>query len=238
MLPNASVLGVDGKKGWVQSIFQCEKPDVIAMQEIKYGVVGDSWVEELWGNKNFGFAQVEANGKLGGMMMIWDSNSFECKDAMGDNRVLAVKGCWKGVRGSIVLACIYGPQVSSHKVSLWNKLEGLMENGDDEWCIFGDFNVIRRHDDRLNSQVNIKEMEDFNTFINTSQLVEIPMGGRKFTRVSDDGLKFSKLDRFLVTEGFKSKWGNLAVVALDRKLSDHCPIVLKDLDVDFGPKPF
>ncbi|PWA80255.1 reverse transcriptase domain, Reverse transcriptase zinc-binding domain protein [Artemisia annua] len=81
-------------------------------------------------------------------------------------------------------------------------------------------------------------IDDFNTFINTTQLVEIPMGGRKFTRVSDDGLKFSKLDRFLVTEGFKSKWGNLAVVALDRKLSDHVPIVLKDLDVDFGPKPF
>ena len=28
------------------------------------------------------------------------------------------------------------------------------------------------------------------------------------------------------------------VVALDRKLSDHCPIVLKDMDVDYGPKPF
>nr|GEW91790.1 reverse transcriptase domain, reverse transcriptase zinc-binding domain protein [Tanacetum cinerariifolium] len=81
-------------------------------------------------------------------------------------------------------------------------------------------------------------MDDFNTFINSSQLVEIPMGGQKFTRVSDDGLKFRKLDRFLVTEGFKSKQGNLAVVALDRKLFDHCPIVLKDLDVNFGLKPF
>ncbi|GJR89688.1 hypothetical protein Tco_0213699 [Tanacetum coccineum] len=32
--------------------------------------------------------------------------------------------------------------------------------------------------------------------------------------------------------------GNLSVVALDRKLSDHCPIVLKDVDLDFRPKPF
>ncbi|GJZ84480.1 putative RNA-directed DNA polymerase [Tanacetum coccineum] len=64
------------------------------------------------------------------------------------------------------------------------------------------------------------------------------MGGRKFTRVSDDGLKFSKLDRFLLNEEFMKLWGNTSVVALDRKLSDHCPIVLKDVDLDFGPKPF
>ncbi|GJU56075.1 hypothetical protein Tco_1229789 [Tanacetum coccineum] len=29
-----------------------------------------------------------------------------------------------------------------------------------------------------------------------------------------------------------------AVIALDRKESDHCPIVLKDISVDFGSKPF
>ncbi|GJW46513.1 transposon TX1, partial [Tanacetum coccineum] len=65
-----------------------------------------------------------------------------------------------------------------------------------------------------------------------------PYGGRKFTRVSDDGVKFSKLDRFLLNDDFNNLWGNLSVVALDRKLSDHYPIVLKDVDQDFGPKPF
>ncbi|GKG35612.1 hypothetical protein Tco_0440766, partial [Tanacetum coccineum] len=76
-------------------------------------------------------------------------------------------------------------------------------------------------------------MEEFNDFIDVTKLIEVPMGGRKFTRVSDDELKFSKLN-----EEFNSLWGNLSVVALDRKLSDHCPIVLKDIDLDFGPKPF
>nr|GEU58439.1 RNA-directed DNA polymerase, eukaryota, reverse transcriptase zinc-binding domain protein [Tanacetum cinerariifolium] len=31
---------------------------------------------------------------------------------------------------------------------------------------------------------------------------------------------------------------NIGSVALDRKLSDHCPIVLLDKGLDFGPKPF
>ncbi|GJU27325.1 transposon TX1 [Tanacetum coccineum] len=98
--------------------------------------------------------------------------------------------------------------------------------------------MVRSGDERRNSHVNTKETTEFNDFINDANLIEIPMGGRKFTRVSDDGLKFSKLDRFLLNGEFYNLWGNLSVVALDRKLSDHCPIVLKDIDLDFGPKPF
>ena len=98
--------------------------------------------------------------------------------------------------------------------------------------------MIRRCDDKLNSQINARGMNNFNEFINDARLVEVPMGGRKFTRVSDDGMKFSKLDRFLMNEAFYSLWGNLSVVALDRKLSDHCPIVLKDIKMELGPKPF
>ncbi|GKC36063.1 hypothetical protein Tco_1048447 [Tanacetum coccineum] len=58
--------------------------------------------------------------------------------------------------------------------------------------------------DKLNSQVNDKDMRDFNEFINDMRLVEVLMG----------------------------------VIALDRKLSDHYPIVLKDMDLDFGQKSF
>ncbi|GJS83346.1 hypothetical protein Tco_0749887 [Tanacetum coccineum] len=46
------------------------------------------------------------------------------------------------------------------------------------------------------------------------------------------------VDRFLMNDEFSFLWGNLSVVALDRKISDHCPIVLKDMELDFRPKPF
>ncbi|GJV48762.1 RNA-directed DNA polymerase, eukaryota [Tanacetum coccineum] len=134
--------------------------------------------------------------------------------------------------------CVYGPHICHQKASLWDRLAGVIDKMGGAWFIFGYFNVIRKVDDRLNSQVKIKEMDDFNDSINLSWLVEVPMGGRKFTRVSDDGVKFSKLDRFLMNKNFKSLWSNPAVLALYRKLSDHCPMVLKDIDVDFGPKPF
>ncbi|GJT38939.1 reverse transcriptase domain, reverse transcriptase zinc-binding domain protein [Tanacetum coccineum] len=71
------------------------------------------------------------------------------------------------------------------------RLAGLIERKSGAWCIFGDFNVVRRFDDRMNSQVNVKEMDEFNEFINVTRLIEIPMGGRKSTRVSDDGVNFN-----------------------------------------------
>ncbi|GJR09593.1 transposon TX1, partial [Tanacetum coccineum] len=124
------------------------------------------------------------------------------------------------------------------ETSLWDRLARLIERKSGAWCIFGDFNIVRRFDARINSHVNVKEMDEFNEFINVTRLVAIPIGGSKFTRVSDDGLKFSKLDQFLMNEKFKNLWVNISVVALDQKLSNHCPIVLKDMDLDFGPKPF
>ncbi|XP_071687551.1 uncharacterized protein [Rutidosis leptorrhynchoides] len=77
----------------------------------------------------------------------------------------------------------------------------------------------------------------FNDFIDKANLIEIPLGGMKFTRISDDGLKYSKLDRFLVSETCYSSWEGITACTLDRDYSDHCPIVLKDSENDFGPKP-
>lgn len=104
--------------------------------------------------------------------------------------------------------------------------------------LFWGFNDVRNEDERMNCNFNEKNAEEFNNFISKSQLMEIQMGGNRFTRISDDGVKFSKLDRFLVTEDFKQLWGDLSVLALDRKFSDHSLLVLRDRVLDFGPRPF
>ncbi|GJX13900.1 RNA-directed DNA polymerase, eukaryota [Tanacetum coccineum] len=48
----------------------------------------------------------------------------------------------------------------------------------------------------------------------------------------------SKLDRFLVSEGIISLFPSITSVCLDRHLSDHRPILLRELKLDFGPSPF
>ncbi|XP_071709115.1 uncharacterized protein [Rutidosis leptorrhynchoides] len=78
----------------------------------------------------------------------------------------------------------------------------------------------------------------FNDFIERNSLLEIPLVGKKFTRICENGLKFSKLDRFLVSDNFAQLWNDLAAISLYRKLTDHSPILLKNGCTDFRPKPF
>ncbi|XP_071729332.1 uncharacterized protein [Rutidosis leptorrhynchoides] len=113
----------------------------------------------------------------------------------------------------------------------------ISRDPNDAWVICGDFNEVRSEEERLNCQYFDNKAKMFNEFINNAKLIDIPLGGRIFTRISDDGTKFSKLDRFLVNDCFYNLWNCLSVVSLDRGKSDHCPIILKDDNKNFGPKP-
>ncbi|XP_071715273.1 uncharacterized protein [Rutidosis leptorrhynchoides] len=133
---------------------------------------------------------------------------------------------------------VYGPHNDPDKARMWDSLSSYLQKYEDEACVVcGDFNEVRNQDERLNCEFIASRARKFNEFIVGNSLIDLPMGGRKFTRVSEDGLKFSKLDRFLVNDNFNLMWSNLSVTALERSLSDHCPIVLKDLEKNFGPKP-
>lgn len=93
---NVRGMGEIGKKGWVKSIVNSEQPDIVGLQETKSGVVDECWVEDLWGGKGFGYSQLPAVGNSGGIIIIWDSRIFTCKEAIGDERFIAVKGEWRG----------------------------------------------------------------------------------------------------------------------------------------------
>ncbi|XP_071740403.1 uncharacterized protein [Rutidosis leptorrhynchoides] len=121
---------------------------------------------------------------------------------------------------------------------MWAALESLMRSIDTNWLLCRDFNEVREEDERFNSIFISSRANKFNSFIKDNGLVEIPLGGRKFTMVCDNGFKLSKLDRFIASENFLNLWCDLSAIVLDRKFSDHCPIVLRDKVIDFGPKPF
>ncbi|GJX47850.1 transposon TX1 [Tanacetum coccineum] len=131
-------------------IIKNERPDVIGIQETKCGMVDDIWVDDLWGGQGYGYSELHV-----------------IKNSEGMN----------GKNEDVFLVCIYGPHVSRQKASLWERLLGMMNRWQGAWFIFGDINMVKPSDDRLNSQVNIKEMMEFNDFINNTRLIKIPMGG-------------------------------------------------------------
>ncbi|GJV80412.1 RNA-directed DNA polymerase, eukaryota [Tanacetum coccineum] len=78
----------------------------------------------------------------------------------------------------------------------------------------------------------------FNTFIANAGLEEIPLGGSSFTWCHKSATKMSKLDRFLISENLFNSFLDICAISLDRFLSDHRPILLRESNHDYGKIPF
>nr|GEW23231.1 RNA-directed DNA polymerase, eukaryota [Tanacetum cinerariifolium] len=67
---------------------------------------------------------------------------------------------------------------------------------------------------------------------------EVPLGGSAFTWCHKSASKMSKLDRFFVFENLLISCPNISVITLERFISDHRPILLRESMFDYGPIPF
>ncbi|XP_071688757.1 uncharacterized protein [Rutidosis leptorrhynchoides] len=105
------------------------------------------------------------------------------------------------------------------------------------WVLLGDFNEVRSKSERKNTNFLEHRAKRFSNFIKDNNLIDIPLRGRIYMRISTNGVEFSKLDRFLVSKNFLQQWPNTHALVLNKKHTDHCPIILKEGNVDFGPKP-
>ncbi|GJY85879.1 RNA-directed DNA polymerase, eukaryota, reverse transcriptase zinc-binding domain protein [Tanacetum coccineum] len=93
---------------------------------------------------------------------------------------------------------------------LWDYLAHVINQWQGEVVIMGDFNEVRVKSDRFGTNFNVLGANIFNSFINSTGLEEVHLGGSAFT----------------------------CGITLDRFLSDHRPILLRESAHDYGPVPF
>ncbi|XP_071739312.1 uncharacterized protein [Rutidosis leptorrhynchoides] len=235
---NVCGLGVKGKFGWVKSLYYSENPDLLVLQETRSKQIKSQYIYALWGSMDVGFIQKDAVGKSGGLLVVWNIKTFNATDCLYGEFFIALRGKWVVSGHESIIVNVYGPHGDAKKKSMWYSLDNLLAGLDSAWVLCGDFNEVSDNSDRLNCVFHQRRANRFNEFIARNSLIEIPINGRKFTRISDDGCKLSKLDCFLVSENFINLWKDLLVTPLERKMSYHCPLILKDSIIDFGPKPF
>ncbi|XP_019427123.1 PREDICTED: uncharacterized protein LOC109335445 [Lupinus angustifolius] len=70
------------------------------------------------------------------------------------------------------------------------------------------------------------------------ELFDLLLSGKKFTWYLANGKAMSRINRFLVNDGWLTKRGTLVQHDLPRTFSDHCSILLKNDVSDWGPTPF
>ncbi|GJV10819.1 RNA-directed DNA polymerase, eukaryota [Tanacetum coccineum] len=122
---------------------------------------------------------------------------------------------------------------------LWSYLNHMIDNWRGESILMGDFNEVRSKEERFGSIFNNHNAIAFDSFISLGGLVEVPLGKIVLLNVAiKSGNKMSKLDRFLISESLMGSCPNMTSITLDRYLSDHRPILLREVCYNYGPTPF
>nr|GEX55860.1 RNA-directed DNA polymerase, eukaryota [Tanacetum cinerariifolium] len=180
----------------------------------------------------------EAIGNSGGILCTWDPNVFIKEQHILSDNFVAIFGTWIPTKTKLLIISIYAPQPRTEKCSLWNYIMSLVTRWHGDSIVIWDFNEVRNANERMGSVFNVQGATEFNDFISNSGLVDIQLEGYSFTWSHPSASKMSKLDRFLVSEGLISLFPHISAICLDRHLSDHRPILLRDVIADYGATPF
>nr|GEX94763.1 nucleotide-binding alpha-beta plait domain-containing protein [Tanacetum cinerariifolium] len=140
----------------------------------------------------------------------------------------SVRSCWGR---ELMIVVVYAPQEASEKRMLWDYLIHISDQWRGDIVIMGDFNEIRHNSERFGSKFNAHNADIFNSFISNAGLNKVHLGGNTFTWCH-------KSDRFLVFDNVLMNYPNINAISLDRFISDHRPILLREGIFDYGPIPF
>ena len=222
-------------KHWLRS-WKC---DVVCLQETKLEVVDLQLVRSLWSSPYVDWDFLPAIGSAGGVLMIWDTRVLEKINSMV--KTFSVSCHWKGVADGLewVGSGLYGPTNDLLRSELWEELKSIYSTWSIPWVVFGDFNVIRFPSERLGCTRITPHMLDFSEFIESSQLMDLPLGGGPYTWSNGSANPaMSRIDRFLISSDWEDAYPDVTQKLLPCPLSDHFPLLLEVGSMCRGKSPF
>nr|GFB39883.1 RNA-directed DNA polymerase, eukaryota [Tanacetum cinerariifolium] len=214
------------------------KVNFLALQEIKMENIELFSVKMCWGNFAFDYVHSDSVGNSGGILCVWDPNSFRKSNATVSDYFIMIRGVWRQTGIALLIIAVYAPHDLKDKQMLWDYLTYEIGKWKGEVVIMGDFNEVRYKSDRFGSVFNVQGANVFNSFITNARLKEVPLGGSSFMWCHKSVTKISKLDIFFISKFFLNTCSNITAITLERNLSDHRPILLRESHFDYVPTPF
>nr|GEY51691.1 RNA-directed DNA polymerase, eukaryota, reverse transcriptase zinc-binding domain protein [Tanacetum cinerariifolium] len=147
------------------------------------------WIKELCFKHNVHLLNVQESKmtrlELYRLKSMWGNFYFDYDYSMSRGRS---GGKWQNSNDTFFMINVYGPQESSAKASLWNRLHEFISHNHGSYIICGDFNEVHFESDRC----------------------------RLYTWMNKAGLKLSKIDRFLLFEDVAVNHPDLKAIVLDK----------------------
>ena len=147
------------------------------------------------------------------------------------------KSCDDGFVG--IFTRVYDPTLGSVREDFWDELGAMRGLWSDLWCIGGDFNVVRLLGEHFGAFKLSSTMRKFTKVSDDLQSRDLPLLGGSFTWSGGlNNQAHSRLDCFLVSEGWEGHFSCVLQCILPRPVLDHCPILLDVGEMWRGSSPF
>ncbi|KAK9006988.1 hypothetical protein V6N11_019317 [Hibiscus sabdariffa] len=125
---------------------------------------------------------------------------------------------------------IYAPPYADEKQEFWERLGSLRHDGNTEWCIMGDTNIVASPNEKNGgAPFVLNNARWFHDFLERSYLMEIQCKGGSFTwsNQRSEGYEISeKLDRVLSSVEWCFLFPKAIAIVEIPMASDHAPIIL------------
>ncbi|GJT38775.1 hypothetical protein Tco_0938640 [Tanacetum coccineum] len=120
-------------------------------------------LKSMLGDYNFDFTCSMARGTSGGLVSMWDPNSFIKDDIWCDDAFI-----------------------------IMNRLCDFIHQHTGKYIIFGYMNVVHNENERSVYLFSKQDADNFNSFIDNSGLIHLPLGGHLFTWMNEAGTKLKE----------------------------------------------
>ncbi|XP_058785888.1 uncharacterized protein LOC131660624 [Vicia villosa] len=231
--------GSFSKRKRVSFLIQSNNIDVCFVQETKLSDFNDVIAGSFWGNKEVDWTESHSKGASGGMVILWRQGCFMVNYSFTGRGYVGINVTWKGLVYNMVN--VYASCNRLERQLLWDSLISIKARSlNEEWVVVGDFNEVLCKEERIGVD-RIRDwrgMEEFKSFVEVMELIDINCVGGKFTWYKDNGKAMSRLDRFLLSNKLIEVWEVVDQRIEKRDISDHTPIRLNVGKIDWGPKPF
>ncbi|XP_022024199.1 uncharacterized protein LOC110924504 [Helianthus annuus] len=168
---NIRGLGSESKSSWCRKLKAENEIGFILIQETQFESLERVNVNRFWGRGDMEFEHVDASGRSGGLISMWNPRLFVKESVVKDRNFLVVSGYLKEDGRRITLINVYCPQRLNDKCVVWEQLKSIITEDGGFWIVGGDFNSVRDSVERRNSNFNRLDSEAFNEFIEDAGLV-------------------------------------------------------------------
>lgn len=201
--------------------------DVVCLQETKKDSFDTTFLKKICPASIDSFEFLPSVGASRGILVAWKSAMFDGEQTFCNEFAISVQLTSKHDRSSWVITSVYGPYTPEGKIVFTNWLKNFQSSVNSNWMILGDFNLIRKPEDRNKPGGDLAEMFRFNSAISSLGLNEVKLQGKRYTWSNmQPSPLLEKLDWIFTSACWINAFPNTTAKALDMVPSDHRPCLI------------